>query len=252
MTNILKTIRTFILIAIGSATLFTMWTPENLFSNQLLDKMMMALQSSQPTLNTTQVFIETSTPTLKRKIGIVAGHWQYDSGAVCSDGLTEVEINLRIATLIRQILIDEGYDVEILEEYDPKLYGYEAQALISIHNDSCIYVNDEATGFKVAAAISTTRPEKANRLTACLINRYQQITNLPFHANTITLDMSDYHAFSEINPDTPAAIIETGFLNLDRQILTQKPDLIAQGVTNGLLCFLKNEPISIQEITPSP
>jgi N-acetylmuramoyl-L-alanine amidase len=56
--------------------------------------------------------------------------------------------------------------------------------------------------------------------------------------------MSSYHAFDEINADTPAVIIETGFMNLDRQILTQQPELIAEGITNGILCYLYNEDIS--------
>jgi N-acetylmuramoyl-L-alanine amidase len=60
---------------------------------------------------------------------------------------------------------------------------------------------------------------------------------------SITKDMTSYHAFDEIDPETPAAIIETGFLNLDRQILTQKPDVVAQGIVDGLLCFLNYESI---------
>lgn len=249
--NLFKAFRTIIFVAIFSATALTMVTPENLFSNQLLDKMMLALQSPSQITPEAQV-IEEETPAARPRVGIVAGHWQYDSGAVCPDGLTEVEVNLSIATLVRQNLLAEGYEVDLLAEYDQRLYQYEAAALVSIHNDSCVFINDEATGFKVAAAIFTTNPEKANRLTACLTSRYMQATNLPFHANTITPDMSDYHAFGEIDPDTPAAIIETGFLNLDRQILTQHPDVIAHGVTSGILCFLRNEPISLLDITPLP
>lgn len=56
--------------------------------------------------------------------------------------------------------------------------------------------------------------------------------------------MTSYHAFAEIDINTPAAIIETGFLNLDRQFLTEHPDLAAQGIVNGILCFLNNESIS--------
>jgi len=55
------------------------------------------------------------------------------------------------------------------------------------------------------------------------------------------MDMTDYHTFNEINTETTAAIIETGFLNLDRDILTNQTDLIAQGVVNGILCFTRNE-----------
>ncbi|MCE1255759.1 MAG: hypothetical protein LWX83_19690, partial [Anaerolineae bacterium] len=78
---------------------------------------------------------------------------------------------------------------------------------------------------------------------ACLVDRYSTITNLPYHANTVTDDMSQYHAFGEIDPSTPAVIIETGFLNLDRQILTEHTDQVAEGVTAGILCFTRNEVI---------
>jgi N-acetylmuramoyl-L-alanine amidase len=59
--------------------------------------------------------------------------------------------------------------------------------------------------------------------------------------------MSSYHAFDEIDENTPAAIIEVGFLNLDRQILTQEPDRIASGISKGLLCYIYNENIPDSE-----
>jgi len=62
--------------------------------------------------------------------------------------------------------------------------------------------------------------------------------------------MTSYHAFAEIDPETTAAIIEVGFLNLDRQILTQKADLVAQGIADGILCYLNNEDLS--QDTPAP
>jgi len=62
--------------------------------------------------------------------------------------------------------------------------------------------------------------------------------------------MTSYHAFDEIHTETTAAIIETGFLNLDRQILTENPDLIAQGIVDGLICYIRNENVTIP--TPAP
>jgi len=35
-----------------------------------------------------------------------------------------------------------------------------------------------------------------------------------------------------------SGIIETGFLKLDYDILTNKTDLVATGVANGILCFV--------------
>jgi N-acetylmuramoyl-L-alanine amidase len=233
-------------VALVVATLFTLFTPANLFSNNLLDRM---LQSVQPVAGVTAV--PTLAPSSRGRIGLVAGHWGNDSGSVCADGLTEMEVNLRIATLTQDLLVKEGYDVDVIKEFDPRLTEYTALALVSIHNDSCDYINDQATGFKVAAAASSVYPEKAVRLTACLSQRYQQITGMSYHYNTVTRDMTEYHAFSEINSDTTAAIIETGFLNLDREILTQRPELVAQGVASGILCFLRNEDIP-DVPTPEP
>jgi len=228
---------TILTVALVLATLFTLWTPANLFSNQMLDNFFQAWQAN-PTLT-----MPTPTPSPRPRIGIVAGHWGNDSGSVCTDGLTEMSVNLELATRVQQQLLAEGYEVDLLQEFDEKLYDYQALALVSIHNDSCDYVNDEATGFKVAAAASSAYPEKAERLAACLTDRYGKTTGMSYHAFTVTEDMTQYHTFREINTNTTAAIIETGFLNLDRRILTEQPDLVAQGVTNGVLCYIKNQPV---------
>ncbi|MEA5077134.1 MAG: N-acetylmuramoyl-L-alanine amidase [Anaerolineaceae bacterium] len=240
--GIFNSIQMFVTYAFLAATLFTLFTPNNLFSSQMVDRLFTAWQAN-PT-NVAQVTTPASSDSAVKRIGIVSGHYQNDSGSVCSDGLTEQQVNLSIATLVKQKLEAEGYTVDLLAEFDDRLSQYKAIALISIHNDSCDYVNDQATGFKVAAAMHSAYPEKASRLTACLVDRYAKDTGLPYHANTITNDMTYYHAFDEINTDTTAAIIETGFLNLDRQILTQHTDEVAQGIVDGLNCFIHNENIS--------
>jgi N-acetylmuramoyl-L-alanine amidase len=242
-----KALQTVIAMAILIATLFTLWTPANLFSNQMLEKM---FKSFQPSAG---VDYGTATPAPRPRVGLVAGHLGHDSGAVCSDGLTEATLNLEIVTMVKEILNREGYDVDILKEFDPRLLEYRSLALVSVHNDSCDYINDQATGFKVAAAIGNSYPEKAMRLTSCLTNRYQASTRLPFHYNTITADMTEYHAFNEIHSDTPAAIIETGFMNLDRDLLTNNTDLVSQGVASGILCYIRNEDVSTPTlVTPTP
>ena len=246
--SVWNSIQTVISFSILVATLFTLWTPENLFSNQLIEQMLLQLQN-----NPQQTVLNYPTPTNSTlpRIGIVSGHWGNDSGSVCKDGLTEQQVNLRIATLVKQNLQNAGYEVDLLQEFDQRLNQYQALALVSIHSDSCTYTNSEATGFKVAAATSNTIPEKTAHLTACLIQRYGSETGLHFLANSPTTDMTTYHTFDEINSNTPAAIIEAGFLNLDRQILTQKPDVVAKGISDGILCFVKNEQIPQGEI-PTP
>jgi N-acetylmuramoyl-L-alanine amidase len=63
--------------------------------------------------------------------------------------------------------------------------------------------------------------------------------------------MTNYHAFSVIDPATTAAIIETGFLNLDHDILVNHPDTIADGVVAGIQCFVNNESVKpVQQPNP--
>lgn len=172
------------------------------------------------------------------RIGIVAGHHGFDSGAVCEDGLTEAEINFDIAQRVAAMLRIRGYVVDVLEEYDTRLVNYRALLLLSIHADSCQYINDEATGFKAARVLDSKVPEAEDRLVACLAEQYAARTGLRFHANSITPDMTSYHGFYEIAPDTPAAIIEVGFMYLDRPLLTEQPERVAQGIVDGIVCFL--------------
>lgn len=229
-------------VAILLATLFTAWTPNSLFASNLKGQLSLIL-TPQAGPNTA-----ITTPQPQLRIGIVAGHNGNDSGTVCLDengqvDLTEADVNREIADLVQKNLVAQGYLVDLLNEFDTRLSGYRAVALVSIHNDSCTYINDEATGFKVASSLDTRDVNRAQRLTACLVDRYQRTTRLTFHANSITADMTQYHAFSEIDPNTITAIIETGFLNLDRRILTEQTELVAEGVTQGILCFINNESV---------
>lgn len=173
------------------------------------------------------------------RVGLVAGHAGYDTGALCPDGLTEADVNLAVAREVAELLARRGYAVDLLEEYDPRLSGYQAAALVSIHADSCDVPG--ASGFKVARVTDSAIPEAEDRLVACLYQAYETVTGLPRHPSSITDDMTNYHAFREIDRSTPGAIIETGFLLDDRDLLTNRPKLVARGVASGLVCFLEGQ-----------
>ncbi len=236
-----------VVVAVGIvvATLFTAWTDPGLLPGTFGDKITIA-SAPEFTEEPEEQFI-IPTPRLKPLVGIVVGHWDdnsKDPGAICSDiALTEFEVNQNVSTLVRDMLIAQDIDVDVLREFDPKLDNYQANVLISIHADTCDYINAEATGFKVSSSLANPHPDRAARLSGCLRNRYNQATGLRHH-NSITIDMTSYHAFDEINDGTTAAIVEVGFLNLDRVLLTQHPDLVAKGITDGILCYLNNESIN--------
>lgn len=187
-----------------------------------------------------------STQEVELHVGLVVGHWGNDTGAICPDslgGYMEVDINYTIADLTRQYLQAEGVKVDLLKEFDDHLDGYQSNALISIHADTCEYIPELGTGYKIAEAADNKRPEQAARLMACLKNRYGEATGLRYD-HRITEDMTSYHAFGEIDPNTVAVIIEAGYMNQDRELLTKNPTLVARGITAGIMCYLNREEIS--------
>ena len=174
-------------------------------------------------------------------IALIAGHVEHDSGAVCADGLTEAQVNLAIAEKVAVHLRARGVRTDILTEFDPRLDNYSGTALISLHADSCDYINELATGFKLSPSWVTDSTQLYN----CVESAYAAATSLPFHANTITEDMTDYHAFRKIAPGVPAIILETGFMNLDRELLTTQSDIPARGIADGIFCFLESQNIQV-------
>jgi N-acetylmuramoyl-L-alanine amidase len=249
----LRHIGIVIAVGVALATVFTAWTPDTLLQSAVAEQIAAVIATSQ--VNGTPTALPVIAPTdvpAKPKIGIVAGHNgpQNDPGAVCPNGVTEAMVNKDIATRVQAGLEANGFAVDLLDEFDSRLEGYQALAVVSVHNDSCAFVGEGATGYKVAGALDTGAPEAATRLVACLTERYAAQTGLPFHSNTITPDMTSYHTFYEVNATTPIAIIETGFLNLDYKILTEEPQRVAQGVIDGILCYVLNQPVG--QPTPSP
>ncbi len=239
-----------VLVVLGFVGALLLFLITGAAANRRIDRQVI-IESSQASLTpdagltaSNTLAAPTPVPTAQRPagpyVGIVAGHWGNDSGAECPDGVTEQQTNLTIATLVTQKLRAKGIWTDLLQEFDSRLNGYHADVLISIHADSChpIDADPPASGFKVARSVANAIPTTEDRLVTCLKTEYQKVTKMRFHENSITPDMTSYHSFAEVDPDTPAAIIETGFLYLDYDIIVKQPDLPATGIANGIECFL--------------
>ena len=190
------------------------------------------------------------TPHWLRRIGIISGHrgkgalGGRDPGAICQDEygnpfLTEYEINFAVATRVVASLESLNYAVELLDEYDPRLNDYRADALVSIHANTCYDFGELVTGFIVA--ISEARPDFGADafLRECIGENFGAEVPLQRSYN-ITEDMTQYHAWQKIHPLTPGTILEMGYMLADRDVLTDDPDLLARAITNGILCFIEN------------
>lgn len=231
-------LRTFIIVIVAAglmATIFTWWTPNEFISDRARQGLSIAIETQVATSVPTSL----PTPNWARRIGVVSGHRGNDSGAVCDDGLTEASINLSVAELVVRNLRGLGYTVDLLDEFDPRLNDFQASALVSIHSNTCRNFGERVSGFIVAASAGRiTSRIQDDRLVDCIAQHYTTTTQLDRRLET-TVDMTDYHTFREINILTPAAIIELGFMRGDRELLTEHPDMLARGITDGVLCFLE-------------
>jgi len=249
----LKTVVVTFLAGLLIATVLSYWTPEE---DVLPDRFRSQMQSVRTTAQPPRAFVTplpTDAPT--QRIGIIAGHSGplqdptlgniQDPGAVCDDNndgipeLTELEINEAVAKLVVNELLLRGYEVDLLQEFDPRLEDYRASVLVSIHTNDCRNYGLGATGYNVAGAFSRGLERGLDEvLVRCLVNEYGAATGLPRHFG-VTDDMTLYHTFNEVSLDTPTAIIEIGFMFTDRQFLTNNQPLIARGIVDGILCFLE-------------
>lgn len=228
--------------ALLASTIFTWFTDPDFFTPGVV--------TGLQTVNSTSVAAAAPltptaipvTPNWARRIGIVSGHRgpENDPGAVCDDGLTEAEINFAVAQLVVLYLRERGYSVDLLDEFDPRLDSYQAAALVSIHANDCRDYGEYVSGYLVARAAARPEGGLDDVLAECVARDYGTATALE-RRFSLTVDMTDYHTFREIHPLTPAAIIELGFMRDDRELLTTQQETIAEGITDGILCFLNGE-----------
>ncbi len=213
-----------------------------------------------PTEVPTPTQTATATPEPQPDVAILAGHWSaedpegvstiHDPGAVCPDGLREVDVTKPVADKLQTLMEARGYRTTLVEEFDDRLKrvapDFAPKVFLSIHADSCVGGPDYplATGYKIAHAEPSENPVQDDRLVSCLRDAYGRAVapyDMKFNEHTITADMTKYHAFREIVATTPAAIIELGFLSKDRVVLTMHQDDMARGLAIGLTAFLRGE-----------
>jgi N-acetylmuramoyl-L-alanine amidase len=236
------------------ATIFTWFTDADYLRREVRSGLQVAMATSIATQPATAL----PTPNWMQRIGIVSGHRgpENDPGAVCvgADGQvvhpTENEINFSVAQRVVQNLRGQGYTVDLLDEFDPRLESYQAAALVSIHANTCQDWGAEiVSGYLIASAAARQGMGGSDEtLVECIAERYGTLTGLERRLG-VTVDMTDYHSFREIHPLTPAAIIELGFMRADWALLTERPDDMAQAITEGVMCFLN--PISLTPLAPT-
>lgn len=196
----------------------------------------------------------TPDPAAPRRIGLQVGHWRIEehpdeqanlrrfSGAYYR-GYDEWELNIIIARQTMERLEAAGVAVDLLPATVPP--GYLADGFVSIHVDGA--TGAQATtrrGWKIATPFRASAASDA--LAEAISAAYPRITGLTEDPLGPSYDMRAYYAFAyyryhySIAPETPAVILEAGFMThpADRELLFGRPDLIAEGITQGVLRYL--------------
>lgn len=250
-----------VVIASGiMGTILSWFTSADFIDPETRRNLSAAIYAVQPT----PTFTPAPTPNWARTIGIVSGHRgpgqfaDYDPGAVCLDAageviITENDINFAVASRVVQLLREQSYRVDLLDEFDPRLNDYQAAAMVSIHSNSCQDYGEYVSGYLVAKAAAKPPNGPDDRLAECIARYYGPMTGLE-RRFSLTIDMTDYHSFRELHPLTPAAIIELGFMRADQQILVEQQDLLARAIVEGILCFLEpDDPFGFEPLeSPTP
>lgn len=186
------------------------------------------------------------------RVGLQAGHWKNNefpdeldrlrgNTGASGGGKSEWEVNLAIAQKTADLLKLQGIEVDILPATVPPQYW--ADVFVSIHADGS--TSGSTTGFK-AASPRRDFTGNSSKLVEFIEDSYGDATDLALDPN-VTRNMRGYYAFAwwrykhAIHPMTTAAILETGFLTSpnDRKIIVNKPQLSAQGLSNGIMKYLE-------------
>jgi N-acetylmuramoyl-L-alanine amidase len=206
---------------------------------------------------TLRIPIPKNVPTGPRRVAIQAGHWKSDeapdelrrlipqTGAEW-EGITEVEINLDVAQRISVILNSKGIAVDILPTTIP--VGYVADAFVALHADSDGI--GENSGFKMAHG--ARRGPYEDSLLNAIKDSFGAATGLNYDPTHISRNMTGYYPFSwsrfqhAVAAHTPAVILEMGYVSndVDRELMLDKPDLLATAVADGVMKFLNETPRS--------
>ena len=192
---------------------------------------------------------------IQARVGLQVGHWEREnlpeelailrtqSGA-SSEGYNEVDINYAVAHRVADILRARGITVDILPATIPP--GYQADAFIAIHCDAN---NDPGiSGFKLARHGNSAIPNRDDALINAITATYGPATGQRLDG-LISRAMIYYYAFNSgdfvhaISPQTPATIIELGFLTnaADRALLVNQQPAISQGLADGIIRFLSGQ-----------
>ena len=237
--QMVRTIVLSLLAAVLVSTIFSLWTRPTFLPDTFRAELNQ-VQATQQLVNIQPTPLPTDVREIR--IGIVAGHsgkpqdetFDEDPGAVCPDGLTELSINTGVARAVVAALQRDNYEVDLLEEFDPRLRNYRADVLVSIHTNDCSNYGPAGTGYNGLCGFAGD-DSRRRRTPARLLDppvRRDDRPAAPFR------DHRRHDVLSHVRGSLgrhAGRDHQLGFMLSDRRILTEQQDLLAQGVATASL-----------------
>lgn len=192
-------------------------------------------------------------------IVIDVGHGGNDPGKVSNSGTEEKQINLQIATSLKNQLSEKGFHVFLTRESDSNLSDplasnqkrsdlnnrilffqkHKADLVISIHQNS--YTDPSIHG---AQTFYQTGNSKSKLLATCLQN---QLTLLDPTNKRLAKESDSYFILKNCN--APIVLIECGFLSNPNEeallISSQYQSQISTAITNGISDYMTKSNVTV-------
>ncbi len=175
---------------------------------------------------------------MKYKIYLDPGHGGVDSGAVGVDKTLEKDINLKVATKLKKLLVEQDYEVLMSRDKDTKVSlsdrvikanKWGANIYISIH---CNAFNGKAMGYETYAYSDNT-----DDLARCI---HKSIISDGLYNKDRKVKSERFYVLK--HSKMRAALIELGFIDNieDYKLLKNKTEEFANAICKGIEKYIKN------------
>lgn len=204
-------------------------------------------------INTNKTVETMATPVSSKTIIIDAGHGGEDGGAVSNNGISEAEINLKIALKLQQLLEQSGSNVVLTRSDNNAIYDVDKKTLrdkknsdirnrVRIGNDSSadifvsIHLNkipeNQYYGWQTFFKDGN---EDGNRLATCIQNNLNE--TMQKENKRTPLKINNVYIIKHV--EIPTVIVECGFLsNSEEEKQLQQEEYqtkLAWGIYNGIM-----------------
>ena len=209
-------------------------------------------------INTSKTVATMATPVSSKTIIIDAGHGGEDGGAVSNDGVSEAEINLKIALKLQQLLEQSGSNVVLTRSDNNAIYDVDKKTLrekknsdirnrVKIGNGSSadifvsIHLNkipeNQYYGWQTFFKDGN---EDGKRLATCIQNNLNE--TMQKENKRTPLKINNVYIIKHV--EIPTTIVECGFLsNLEEEkklLEDSYQDRLAWGIYNGIIDYFYN------------